>query len=172
MCCWICKQNKDEKSFSPSEKKRIKSRCNACQNAAQKARFQSLDVAAREKFRAANKQSYHRNKDKYGKRKTLYYMNNYDTFMYTKTKTYARKRGATEFLSRTEWDLFQQRTTCHWCNILLHQSFTNVDHIIPVSDGGQHTLENLAKSCANCNAQREWNRRIKYKQQSVELPKE
>jgi|DEB0MinimDraft_3_1074331.scaffolds.fasta_scaffold00146_21 5-methylcytosine-specific restriction endonuclease McrA len=39
---------------------------------------------------------------------------------------------------------------CHWCGVDCSADF-HVDHVIPLSKGGSHTLDNLVISCPTCN---------------------
>lgn len=48
-------------------------------------------------------------------------------------------------------NLQKNAITCYWCNIKLHNKVKHIDHYIPISKGGKHTLSNLVVSCANCN---------------------
>jgi 5-methylcytosine-specific restriction endonuclease McrA len=41
--------------------------------------------------------------------------------------------------------------TCHYCGIELNNLILNIDHFIPLSKGGPHTINNLVVSCKNCN---------------------
>lgn len=83
---------------------------------------------------------------------------------YTSKIATLRARGVTQFLSLAEWHALNAVTACHWCGITLHRSFTHFDHVLPVSQGGQHTADNLVASCANCNMSRLWEMRTKYKE--------
>ena len=40
---------------------------------------------------------------------------------------------------------------CYWCNRSLNKAKVHVDHYIPLSKGGEHTLDNLVVSCSKCN---------------------
>lgn len=49
-----------------------------------------------------------------------------------------------------------KRTTCpdhlcYWCGITLTPDNTHIDHIMPISLGGQDTPDNTANTCAKCN---------------------
>lgn len=76
----------------------------------------------------------------------------------------AKRRGATQFLSFDEWRALNAVTACHWCSMSLQRSFTQFDHVLPLSRGGQHTADNLVASCANCNMSRLWEMQTKYKE--------
>jgi len=43
------------------------------------------------------------------------------------------------------------KVRCHWCRKYLPGRKCQVDHVIPLSKGGRHTLNNLVKSCGDCN---------------------
>jgi len=45
----------------------------------------------------------------------------------------------------------QNAKTCYWCGISLKKVKVHIDHYIPISKGGEHTLSNLVVSCAKCN---------------------
>ena len=40
---------------------------------------------------------------------------------------------------------------CYWCGTTLTPNNTHIDHIMPISLGGQDTPDNTANTCANCN---------------------
>lgn len=40
---------------------------------------------------------------------------------------------------------------CHYCGRSAPQVTLHVDHVIPVADGGETTVDNLAASCEECN---------------------
>ena len=40
---------------------------------------------------------------------------------------------------------------CYWCGITLTPETTHIDHIMPISLGGQDTPNNTANTCAKCN---------------------
>ena len=48
-------------------------------------------------------------------------------------------------------NLYNTVDICYWCNTKLKKSNTHLDHYIPLSKGGEHTLSNLVISCRKCN---------------------
>lgn len=60
----------------------------------------------------------------------------------------------------------QKKVTCHWCGTRREPREFHVDHVIPISKGGSHILENLCVSCAGCNHQKNcmmpemWNKKL------------
>lgn len=43
---------------------------------------------------------------------------------------------------------------CHWCKALTGPEDRHVDHIQPLSRGGNHTAKNLCICCASCNSRK------------------
>jgi 5-methylcytosine-specific restriction endonuclease McrA len=41
--------------------------------------------------------------------------------------------------------------SCYWCQTLVRGQDCHIDHIIPLSKGGKHAVENLCTSCCSCN---------------------
>ena len=48
-------------------------------------------------------------------------------------------------------ELQQNAKVCYWCNVSFKDKKVHIDHYIPLSKGGEHTLSNLVVSCAKCN---------------------
>lgn len=44
-----------------------------------------------------------------------------------------------------------QRGLCHWCGQAIGDAEYTIDHVIPLSRGGQNVASNIAISCAKCN---------------------
>lgn len=42
--------------------------------------------------------------------------------------------------------------SCHWCQDTLLGIMAVFDHVIPISKGGPHTLENICVCCGSCNS--------------------
>ena len=76
----------------------------------------------------------------------------------------ARRRGAVSTLTLAEFQELRTGRTCHWCGMDLHISFMNIDHIVPLSEGGEHSRSNLVTACANCNMRRKWERQTTHRE--------
>jgi len=46
--------------------------------------------------------------------------------------------------------LIKKSKYCYWCNIKLDNNY-HIDHYVPLSKGGEHTISNLVISCPSCN---------------------
>lgn len=53
---------------------------------------------------------------------------------------------ATEFAVK-----YDKNPNCYFCNKFLSATEANIDHLIPRSRGGAHSIENLVVICADCN---------------------
>lgn len=57
-------------------------------------------------------------------------------------------------LTASEWEilLHRQKHHCYWCR----QRMVNIvmDHVIPLSRGGQHVKENIVLACPGCNSRK------------------
>ena len=48
-------------------------------------------------------------------------------------------------------ELQQNSKVCYWCNASLKNKKPHIDHYVPLSKGGEHTIRNLVISCSKCN---------------------
>ncbi len=54
--------------------------------------------------------------------------------------------------------------SCYWCTDNFNGKDMHIDHVIPVSKGGSHSIGNLCASCVSCNTSKkaksikEWNK--------------
>ena len=56
------------------------------------------------------------------------------------------------FSKKTRFEVFKRdRFVCQYCGAHPPDSILEIDHIIPVCDGGGSDVENLVTSCFNCN---------------------
>jgi len=56
-----------------------------------------------------------------------------------------------DITSKQMRDFISNVKKCYWCNCNINSKNMHVDHYIPLSKGGKHTLSNIVASCAKCN---------------------
>lgn len=64
-------------------------------------------------------------------------------------KRRALKAGGVSAVETAEWFKAQPKV-CHWCGVKCAKN-AEIDHIIPISRGGEHQLRNLCVACLPCN---------------------
>jgi 5-methylcytosine-specific restriction endonuclease McrA len=70
-------------------------------------------------------------------------------------RRYARKRGAViRDLTRVQWEEIQTAYDycCAYCGIRPEK--LTMDHVIPLSKGGNHTKSNIVPACRSCNSRK------------------
>ncbi len=55
-----------------------------------------------------------------------------------------------EFVSR-DYVIARDRSRCHICKKLCRRDEIHIDHLVPLTRGGEHSARNLAVACAPCN---------------------
>ena len=131
--------------------------------------------ANREKRLAQMKVSYAENRDEYLAHKKVYYAENrYELLAYNKAyaaahpneylanthKKRAKKAGAK--MGDTKAILYwlkgwktEAPVACHYCKSLSPGTDMTMDHVIPMSAGGDHDLNNLVVCCKSCNSSKQ-----------------
>jgi len=74
-----------------------------------------------------------------------------------KNNTSNRRRSITKRGDVNTNDLLELKRNaknCYWCNEPLEDKKINIDHYVPLSKGGKHTLSNLVVSCSKCNIEK------------------
>jgi len=120
-----------------------------------------------DKVRLINKKKYEKNKINVLKKQKEYYEKNKTIILernkhYRKTpigKASRKNSHIKRRLSKKEGDvtteqlliLQKTQTHCYWCGNPLKNKASHVDHYIPLSKGGKHTISNLVMACASCN---------------------
>ena len=76
---------------------------------------------------------------------------------YNSTKTYREyqeMRKTPEFWVWWKRQYARQEAKCYYCLESLRTRRVNVEHIVPMSRGGQNTRKNMVLSCADCNKEK------------------
>lgn len=116
------------------------------------------------------KAHYHNNTEKAKNRNKIYREKNRDELLAKKrqyNKTYIAKLSSINSKHKRKSiikqgnvttqqlkDLYQNTTNCYWCNNKFIDNNIHLDHYVPLSKGGQHTISNLVLSCPACNMQK------------------
>lgn len=189
--CTKCKEEKPLEAFSKDSQKKdgLRSSCKACKKTYDKkyvsenkeskyAKAAIYNAAHREEKAAYDKTR----RDEYGdvirSKKREYYHNGGkevgDTWIKNnreRTRSYASKAAAKRRTllvdselshKKVEQWLKLQEPVCAYCKTCCKEYY-EIDHILPLSRGGAHSLDNLAISCRSCNRSKkdktleEWN---------------
>jgi 5-methylcytosine-specific restriction endonuclease McrA len=43
---------------------------------------------------------------------------------------------------------------CHYCGVWLELRFRTIDHVVPLSKGGRHNMDNIVVACKPCNCKK------------------
>ena len=60
------------------------------------------------------------------------------------------KNTKNQVTSKVLKEIIDKSSNCYWCNKPLKYDY-HIDHYIPLSKGGEHTITNLVISCPDCN---------------------
>ena len=104
------------------------------------------------RLRAYSAEHYAENRERYAETRATYYQNHKAEFSARTLMHRAKVAGAKniEFILPTA--IFERdRWTCHLCGKKVHKSKATLDHIVPLSKGGDHTVTNVALAHRRCN---------------------
>ncbi len=116
----------------------------------------AYNAAHREEQRARCKARY-----------AAYYPAHRDEFAIKATNSKARRRGANGTITLTEWKSVLERCG-HKCLCCGTSDNLTMDHIVPISLGGLHTVENVQGLCGTCN-RRKHKKVIDYRQEAANV---
>jgi hypothetical protein len=110
---------------------------------------------------------YEANKARLAKNRKIYWSNNKERYKVSIQRRKARKRELVSNLTIAQWENIKQifDNKCAYCGreLKLYQ-----EHFIPLSKGGEFTINNIIPSCQSCNSSKhdrlfnEWYPRYKY----------
>ena len=106
----------------------------------------------KEKVNKYKKAYKDRNKEKISLKNKEYRKTDMGKFV---QKNYKHKRRAIEksgdVTTKQLLELTKNAKTCYWCNTSLKNKVVHIDHYVPLSKGGLHTISNLVVTCSECN---------------------
>lgn len=73
-------------------------------------------------------------------------------------KEFQKKKNAVRFSKQNVF--LRDNYTCQYCGCAVTAKTATLDHVVPVSHGGQTTWENSTTACAPCNSSKGNNKRI------------
>ncbi|MDD3443180.1 MAG: HNH endonuclease [Sulfurimonas denitrificans] len=159
--CRKCKVEQDFSCFSrdKSTKDGLKYECKGCkklyyQNNKNIILFKRA-LYHRDNIVDANSKSrkyYKENKDKLLAQKKIYRKSKSGIASRKNTNHRRRTKEKQGDVTKNELlELEQTAKACYWCGKSLKKEKVHIDHYIPLSKGGEHTLSNLVVTCPKCN---------------------
>ena len=157
----LCKQCKNTLSKIYMQKnKKVKNKYN-------KIHYETRKEKGYKQDKEYYKEYYQKNKKRISERKKKYHIDNKER-MELKQKIYKKTESAKISIKNTRMkrrtitktgdvttqqlqELYENSKFCYWCNTNLKNKKIHLDHYIPLSKGGEHTLSNLVVSCPHCN---------------------
>lgn len=180
--CIMCNTQKEINQFNKNKTKKdgLSSECKECIKIYKKEyRLKNAEKikVGRKKYYEANKEKVLRdnskwkqeNREHHNKTSREYHIKNREKILeYNRSpkrklsqrlSTHKRRAIIKEGSIKTEdlQLLIENSKTCYWCNTKINKKEKagyHLDHYIPLSKGGTHTLENIVISCPSCNKQK------------------
>ena len=117
----------------------------------EKARYLAYDEAHREERRQAMAKSRQENPEHHRKLRRKWREANLDKYRERCRAYWHRKRAQTSDDSAlVDFYAEQLRSEpCHYCGACGN---TTIDHVVPISKGGAHSIENIVPACQPCNS--------------------
>lgn len=148
--CTLCKKEKPYKLFALSNKTKsgFGSRCKSCESERGKIRYQEIKDQAKQNARLYRNVNHSKRLDIERKSR----LKNKEKNRPSKN---ARQSIRNKTLSKTPFLILEKElqkiysSPCFMCGCKENQS---LDHIIPISRGGTHSVGNIMTLCKNCNA--------------------
>lgn len=119
----------------------------------EKQRRKAYYEANREKYRERNRAYHEANRDKHREQMLAYQRNNREAFTVRNANRHARKVKAGGSFTAQEWEALKAYYdyTCLRCGRQEPEIELTIDHVVPLSQGGRNSIENLQPLCRICN---------------------
>jgi 5-methylcytosine-specific restriction endonuclease McrA len=165
--CSRCKEEKQPSAYSPDRRRPsgLQCQCKACRvlasmeydrsNASRVSkRRKEWRRANRTRLTAKRREWVRNNPKRWQATVRRHYDRHPEQLVANQRRRYARARGATEGdFTAQDWkrllEVYGQ--TCAYCQ---SGQALHADHLMPLSRGGQHTLENIVPACRHCNSRK------------------
>jgi 5-methylcytosine-specific restriction endonuclease McrA len=107
----------------------------------------------REKYREQSRAYHEANRDKHREQMRAYQRNNLVAFAVRNANRHARKVKAGGSFTPQEWEVLKAYYdyTCLRCGRQEPEIELTIDHVVPLSQGGRNSIENLQPLCRTCN---------------------
>lgn len=174
--CSKCGELKVTSEFSKctSSKDGLQPKCKICAKEYRQANKEAISVyqvahyqANKETITIQQAEYKQANKDALVIYQAEYYLNNKDALSVQKAEYAKTPKG--KLMSRNAYykrraickggdvtteqlqELVRNSPNCHYCKCAITDGNRHIDHYIPLSRGGLHTLDNLVIACSTCN---------------------
>ncbi len=146
---------REARARDPERARRKKREWYANNAAQEQLRLRERREQNREKYRQWDREGYQRNKAKIYDRHRKARLENPEKYRLMGAQRSARLRGAPRNdLTATQWRLIKQHyhLRCYYCG--KQPKKLTMDHIIPITKGGNHTMSNIVPACQSCNSRK------------------
>ena len=150
--CRSAKQRESRPWLSEANRKRSK-QWSQNHSESEKQRWKAYQEAHREKYREHSRTYHEANRDKHREQMRAYQRNNLETYAVRNANRHALKAKAGGSFTLQEWEALKAHYdyTCLRCGRREPEIELTIDHVVPLSQGGRNSIENLQPLCRTCN---------------------
>lgn len=161
--CIRCEEIKTVDNFSISKQGYYHSYCRSCSSIL----FKQYREKNKDKLREKQKEYQEKNKEVLLKKWSKYHLKNKEKRNRQTKEYFQTEKGKcvckngnqnrrkhinnSDVTTSQLLELNKNAKVCYWCNKSLKGKKIHIDHYIPLSKGGKHTISNLVVSCSSCN---------------------
>lgn len=119
-------------------------------------RIREYRRANRKKLRAGVRRWEEANRERYLEiKRNLNSQEKYKIYCRLRQNIRHRAVRAGDFTREDFINLVQQQDACHYCGMVFSEQVPpTIDHVIPLSRGGEHTKANIVLACQSCNSRK------------------